>query len=495
MAFRPASAPRASQLTRRRVAIAAALWVSLSPAWAQFSSSGLNNVFPGNAAVPGGAGFRDLGNVDVYIGNGGVGSFSAMAGSPLRVGSFSIGNSGPGVGSGSLVLDGADTKALLIGDGISQGVGNRLEIGNWGKGSLTVSGGAALDGRTEIAPCQIQFRSCATFVGNGAGSDGLFTITGTGFQASILGYFAIGSVEVFHPPTDQFTFGTPAGTTRGRVEVLNGGKLANDSADIGIAPGGSSPTGTERSIAEVAIDGQAVSTLANSRNTSLYIGGNSGTAVGGKGIATVSGLGSEIRLTGSDSILAIGRGPQANGQLTVSNQATASAMGLLMGAAGGTGVLKLDNGVLNFSGQQTGDQLSGAFAVIGAGGGIGVATMSNGSAINISNMGASGASMNLGGISIRPLGDGSLTMTGGSSINIQAAPGLAALTVSRDGSALMRVRGASIVNVGDGKIYVARFKGSAGTLLVSEGSPVTAAGLASAATRRLPAAKTAAPAR
>lgn len=63
MALRPATAPRASQLTRRRVAIAAALCVSLSPAWAQFSSSGLNNVFPGNAAVPGGAGFADLGNV------------------------------------------------------------------------------------------------------------------------------------------------------------------------------------------------------------------------------------------------------------------------------------------------------------------------------------------------------------------------------------------------------------------------------------------------
>ena len=56
-----------------------------------------------------------------------------MAGSTLRVGSFGIGNGGPGVGSGSLAVDATGTKAWLIGDGFSQGVGNRQS-----DGSLTV---------------------------------------------------------------------------------------------------------------------------------------------------------------------------------------------------------------------------------------------------------------------------------------------------------------------------------------------------------------------
>jgi hypothetical protein len=48
------------------------------PAQAQFSSSGAVNVFPGNAAVPNGAGNADLGNVGLFVGNGALGSFSAL---------------------------------------------------------------------------------------------------------------------------------------------------------------------------------------------------------------------------------------------------------------------------------------------------------------------------------------------------------------------------------------------------------------------------------
>ena len=51
------------------------------PAQAQFSSSGAVNVWPGNAAVPNGAGNADLGNVGLFVGNGGLGSFAAAGGS------------------------------------------------------------------------------------------------------------------------------------------------------------------------------------------------------------------------------------------------------------------------------------------------------------------------------------------------------------------------------------------------------------------------------
>ena len=58
------------------------------------------------------------------------------------------------------------------------------------------------------------------------------------------------------------------------------------------------------------------------------------------------------------------------------------------GRSGGVGVLKVDNATLNFSGQQSAGNQSGAFFVIGSGGtGIGVATLANGSVVNLSNMG------------------------------------------------------------------------------------------------------------
>ena len=47
----------AKRFGRGHVAIAACAWcLSLSPAWAQFSGSGANSIYPGKAAVPNGLG-------------------------------------------------------------------------------------------------------------------------------------------------------------------------------------------------------------------------------------------------------------------------------------------------------------------------------------------------------------------------------------------------------------------------------------------------------
>lgn len=77
----------------------------VAPAQAQFSSSGAVNVYPGNEAVPNGPGNADLGNVGLFVGNGAPGSFSALGGSLLRLGSLLIGPSGAGNGDGTVVLD------------------------------------------------------------------------------------------------------------------------------------------------------------------------------------------------------------------------------------------------------------------------------------------------------------------------------------------------------------------------------------------------------
>ena len=684
-----------------------------APAQAQFSSSGVVNVFPGNAAVPNGPGNADLGNVGLFVGNGAPGSFSAMGGSLLRMGSLQIGPSGAGNGDGTVLLDGVGTRVSLVGDGFANGVINRLGVGEWGKGALTVSGGATLDGRAESASCVGQFHYCNNFIGNAAGSTGVFTVTGVGSNATFLRGFRVGGLAVFHPPIDNFTFGTPGGTSRGTVNVLAGGLLSTDNIGLGLAPGGSSPLGTERSVADATVngagsvwrvtggtldgsaagvttaehrnavaaltvsgggklwidgkagvanfinlssgggrtdarvtgmgstllftgdagvlqvgrnlgsalmsidsggsasgmfyvsvgrggsfgdlavdgagsllrvdgtasaqantsitnavldigrngnglvnvsnggrielvavgvatngahlnlgreaasagtlnitgagsvvslssqsvlagggpgeafnpfvrvgrdgngtlnitgggkllmDGQAVSTVANSRSTSLLVGGTASNVNGGKGIALVSGAGSEIRLTGTDSYIGVGHGPQTFGHLTVADRASVSAIGMVVGRAGGVGLLSVDNASLGFAGQQTGNFQAGGFLALGHDGGVGVATISNASTVTLNNMGTSGAGLFLGGNSVGPLGDGTLTLSGASQIHIQAAPGLATLSVARDGSGLMRVKGGSSVDVGDGNTYIGRLKGADGTLILSEASTLS----------------------
>ena len=150
-------------------------------------------------------------------------------------------------------------------------------------------------------------------VGRAAGGSGQLTITGAGSTVTIV------STSLAPPPdvADNFNpfmaVGRYAGAT-GELEISNGGKLL--------------------------MQGNALSTVANTRATNLYIGGGSGdTDPGGTGTARVTGPGSEIRLSGSDTFIAVGRGPGANGQLTVSDHGLVSAIGMNVGRASGFGTL------------------------------------------------------------------------------------------------------------------------------------------------------------
>lgn len=348
---------------------------------------------------------------------------------------------------GEMVVDGTGTLFSLTGTanaaipGLGSAQNAVLDVGRNGTGVLTVSNG----GRVEIVATQARSNGPHLNVGRDAASSGTLNINGAGSVVQLAAQSVLaggGPAEAFNP------FVRVGRDGNGTLNITGGGKLL--------------------------LDGNAISTVDNSRSTNLYIGGTGDLTNGGKGIALVSGAGSEIRLMGSDTYIGVGHGPQSFGQLTVNSQASVSAIGINVGRSGGVGVLAVDNATLNFSGQHTGSFTSGAFMSIGRSGGIGVATIGNGSIVTLHNMGSSGASVNLGGTSTGPLGDGSLTLSGASQIVIQAAPGLASLTVARDGSGLMRVRGGSTVDVGDGNVFVGRLKGSDGTLLMSENSSLTA---------------------
>ncbi|MEO5772474.1 MAG: PEP-CTERM sorting domain-containing protein, partial [Burkholderiaceae bacterium] len=594
----------------------------------------------------------------------------------------------------------------------------------------TVSGGATLDARDinpSFAPCAAGW--CNNFIGNAAGSDATFTVTGAGSNASFLKAFVVGGLAVFRPPADTFTFGTPGGSTTGRINVLAGGSLTTDQATLGVGPGGSSPTGTETSTAVVVvdgvgsvwrvtggtldnsaasvstathanatatiditnggqmrvegksgvfnvvnlsagggqtamtiagagsnllftgvagvlqvgrsgaggsaslvvsggglasgmanfqvgrdgssgtvtvrgigsevlingtasaaagggldpsnaymaigrnggsgtvnvtdggkitmvgqlgntpnltvldvgrdststgilniggpgsvvsvsqasvvpgggpsealnplvrlgrdggsgtlniidggkllIDGRAVSTVADTRQTRLNIGGN-GSTLGGTGVALVSGAGSEIRLTGSDTLVVVGSGSAAagaaisSGTLTVQNGASVSSIGMLVGNLAATGAVNVNNASLNFSGQETGNLLSGAFLSIGRDGGTGTVNVTNGGVVNLTNPGSAGAALNLGGTLSGPTGNGTLNVTD-STVNVTATGGTAQFRVGRDGTgtstftnSTLNVSGAT---ANDSRVIIAQLPGSTGTLTLNAGSVINA---------------------
>jgi len=395
---------------------------------------------------------RGAGSMVAFIGDNGVlqvgralgsASLSVLSGAGVSGAWYtSVGRDGS---FGELLIDGGGSLLSMTGLATTAVAGSQqnavMDIGRNGTGVVNVrNGGRILFNATEARTNGPQLS-----LGRDAASSGTLNIDGAGSVVSLKAASVLasgGPGEAFNPLVRIGREGS------GNLSITNGGKLL--------------------------MEGQAVSTVANSRSTSLLIGGISDVANGGKGIALVSGAGSEIAISGSDPYIGIGHGPQSNGQLTVQNQGMVSARNMLVGRSGGVGVLKLDAAVLNLSGQQTGNNLSGAGLGVGVGGGIGVVTIGNGSVVNISNMGSAGAGLSLGGSGVFPLGDGSLTLSGGSTIQVGAAPGLANMTVGRDGTGFARVRGASSIDLGDGTLYIGRLSGSDGTLIVSENSTLTA---------------------
>ena len=345
---------------------------------------------------------------------------------------------------GDLLINGAGSTVRLNGTASAAANGNSgvgfIDIGRNGTGTVTVSGG----GQLLVEATQATTNSPGAFLGRDAASSGTLNIAGAGSMVKFSAQSVLaggGAGEAFNPVMRVGRDGS------GFLNITAGGKLL--------------------------IEGNAVSVVGNSRSTDLSIGGNSDTVNGGRGLALVSGAGSEISLTGHDTFIGVGYGPQSNGQLTVRDHASVSAIGMNVGRSGGIGVLRVDNATLAFSGQQTGNLLAGAFLSIGRSGGVGVAEISHGSTVTMTNFGSAGASLNLGGTAPGPLGDGSLTLSGASALRIVAAPGLATLSVARDGSGLMRIKGASTVDVGDGNTFVGRLKGSDGTLLITEASTLS----------------------
>lgn len=469
--------------------VLAAMGLFAGVAQAQITPTGNVNVWPNPGGIALGPGDTDVGNSVVAVGSGSSdpGSLSVLGASQLRAGALSIGSSGSGTGDGFVLIDGAGTRVNLVGDGFSDGLLNRLGVGEWGRGVLTVSGGAVLDARAESSACVGVNHYCNNFIGNAAGSDGTFTVTGAGSQASFLRGFYVGGLAVFRPPIDSFTFGTPGGTTVGRVNVHAGGLLTTDNATAGLAPGGSSPQGNERSFAEVSISGPgstwrvtggtlepsqyasfatathrnawATLSITDGGHLSVEGDGQSYTRVelttgGGRTDALVSGTGSRLSFAGQSGVLQVG---QSLGSATLEVRDGGRVDGMFytsVGRNGSLGTLVVDGPTTLFrvDGTATAAALgvtAAAFMDIGRAGGNGIVTVSNGARLEVLSASSTtnGTGMNL---ARDANSSGTLNISSGAVVLLRSdslAPGTAAetwnptLAVGRDGSGTLNISG------------------------------------------------------
>lgn len=325
-------------------------------------------------------------------------------------------------------------------------------------------------------------------VGRGDGAVGLLTLQ----NGSVINIDnSISNASVILGGTSSLTGGTGTLNMLGGSSINFTGTAASASLQVGgvggtgfmTMAGASTVNGGTTGTATVGSTAGSTGTLTVGGGSSITanvigIGGNSDSAAGGNGTAVVTGAGSVLNAAGANGFLSVGRG--GTGSLTVTNEGALAATAISIGRAeAGFGTLLVDGATVNLSGQQTVLNGAGANLSVGVRGGTGVATITNGSVVTISNGGLLGAALNVGGNLSNPGGSGVLTVNN-SSVNVLAAPGLAAVRIGHDGNGIATFTG-STMNVGnptasgaDGALVVAGQPGSTGVLSLNAGTVVNA---------------------
>jgi T5SS/PEP-CTERM-associated repeat protein len=412
----------------------------------------------------------------VLVGDGGTGQMTISNGATLSIlGSgerdFVVNNSN--IGSGSLSVTGG-----------SQIVASRFAVADNGG-----FGVATIDHSTINLDGVINFNGvigAGVRVGRGVGAVGLLNLQ-NGSAINIDN--SIASASVVLGGTSSLAGGTGTLDMSGGSTITFTGSAASAALEVGGISGTGFMTMTGSSIVNVGATGSLlVGATAGSSGTltigggssiiadNVGIGGNSDSVAGGTGSVVVTGAGSLLNASGDSAFVSVGRG--GTGSLSVTNGGSVAATIINVGrSAGGVGTISVDNAQLNLSGQQATASPSGAALSIGNRGGIGTATITNGSVVTISNPGSLGASLNVGGTPTNPLGTGTLTVSD-SQVNVIAAPGLANVRIGHDGSGTATFTN-STLNVGnptahgaDGSLTIAGQPGSTGVLSLNAGTVV-----------------------
>ncbi len=349
--------------------------------------------------------FYDFSGNTFVTGLSAPGSFSAFAGAWLKVDGMTVGDGGTGSGtvnvSGGRIDLGGDT--------------DRLVVGNWGVGLMTVSAGGLVDATVNAGACS----GCYNFIGNAAGSTGTLTVTGAGSEVRTLRTFIVAKADV------DSGFGTPGATTTGSVNILDGGTLRTEGAYMSAGPEGPGATGAEHTVASVSIDGansrwivsrnsvdngaavfyagmhaNATATIDIANGGKLIVDGTGSVEPfagiylgddGGQADLTVSGIGSEVRIdNAANGNIEVGSsGATGRASFNVLAGASASSLFLNVGRNGAQGTVLVDGAgsTVTMSGVGSPAANGSGFVSIGRDGGNGVMTVSNGGRLLVSDGG------------------------------------------------------------------------------------------------------------
>ena len=422
---------------------------------AQSSSASLRVDGPGSRLeLGGGVGFINLGRgvgqtAQLQVSNGGVVTGTTANG----LGFMSVGRGGATgtvdiTGTGSLLrLSGIDA----VGSGAFLHVG-RFEGGAAGQGTFNIGNGGRLeiDNSGQVLTSNNQ---TGMHIGIGAGADGSMTVTGAGSVLSITG--STGKTPYVGVGRDGAT---------GQFTVSAGGLVEVSSQHVSL------PSATGYAT------GEAVFFDVGARHL-----GSDGLASSGS--LTVTGTGSELRLSGSaDRLLRIGVNEGSTGSLNINNGGKVTSTGLLVGTRpSASGSFSMNGGLLVLEGDRLGGPAApgGAGLSLGRGGGSAVATIGNGSRITINTTAPEGG-LSVGGSNIEPGGTATMQVSGGSTIQINGPraaatvgsgglPGNAAvgtLTLSGAGTGL------SVSGTG-ARVLVGNSPFSVGTLVVGAGATLS----------------------
>lgn len=446
-----------------------------------------------NAGFNGGQGSESTVNVtgagSQLLFTGGVGFFNigthAVGQSTISGGGQVTGGSANGLAFASVGRDGGNASLTISGDDAAGNAsllrlsgrnprndgGAFLAVGRSagdaapaGAGVVNLSAGGRMEIDTAALTLTNPNGQTGMYIGAFAGSTGTLNIDGRSALTGAASMLSITAGSGLAP-----YIGVGRDGAAGSLNISGGGKMVVDSSHVSVPNAGGY------------LQGDAML---------LEIGLRTGAAAGATattGAVTVSGVGSELAMTGSvDRALTIGSGGNASGSLNILDGGTVRSLFALVGTgAGGSGALNMNAGHLVLDGVRNGGPgaNTGAGITVGRLGGAGTAHIANGSTITISST-APRAFFTVGGSGIAPGGTGTISISGGSHVSVSGPEarinvgGVGTAALQGVGTVSLSGAGTQLSANGVGaKVQVGSFDNTIGTLVVGAGATLSTSGL------------------
>lgn len=416
---------------------------------------------------------------------------------PLTIGSLGTGHvivqTGGALASGAVILGDQPKStgdAIVRDPNSSWDITGDLTIGNFGMGHVTVKDGGTL---------ALQAGNTIT-LGQQKDSEGTLTLDGLGakilpqaaLDGVVIGAEGNGTLEIKNGATASLkgvTLGQQLGSS-GTISVdgAAGGTILEPGTPSMLTLTGGVLFVGQKGSGFLDITGGGVVTLKNGnpvsdlKNVGLVIGGEGAT---GAGTATISGDGSRLDATGVS--VEVAGTDDGKGQFNLSNNATANVEILQVGSTGGgTGAVRIDGtatgaGTTLAIADHLNIQAGGAVSITN-GGRLVPNVMGSGTddnVIGVAKGNAGNATLSVDGHgstvhlqrSVRVIGNGSVTVTGGGTFN--ADSGLSIGSDDKDAPASVGINGAnSKLTAGPGDVASVTVSG-AGSLTIEAGATAT----------------------